>query len=131
MYFVARCAARTETLLGTAVADTVDKAHSVTFIRTRIRRMTLAIHPLHALFAAELLGADLHEPPSRELIAAVNQAMAQFAVVVIRDQKINDEEQIRFSRAFGPLELPPHMGMKTELHRRIRPELYDVSNLDP
>jgi alpha-ketoglutarate-dependent 2,4-dichlorophenoxyacetate dioxygenase len=51
-------------------------------------------------------------------------------VLVVRDQRIDDEQQIRFSRAFGPLELPPHMGMKREGKRRIRPELYDVSNLD-
>ena len=60
--------------------------------------------------------------------------MARFALVVLRDQFISDEEQIRFSRAFGPLELPPHMGLKRpqrrDLQQRIRPEMYDVSNID-
>jgi alpha-ketoglutarate-dependent 2,4-dichlorophenoxyacetate dioxygenase len=60
--------------------------------------------------------------------------MAEHAVVVLRDQLISDEQQIRFSRAFGPLELPPHMGMpksqRNDMQRRIRAELYDVSNLD-
>jgi alpha-ketoglutarate-dependent 2,4-dichlorophenoxyacetate dioxygenase len=92
--------------------------------------MSFAVNPLHPLFAAELLGADLREAPAPELIAVVNDAMAKYAVLVVRDQRIDDEQQIRFSRAFGPLELPPHMGMKTESKRRIRPELYDVSNLD-
>jgi alpha-ketoglutarate-dependent 2,4-dichlorophenoxyacetate dioxygenase len=90
--------------------------------------MSFAVNPLHPLFAAELLGADLREAPTPELIAVVNDAMAKYAVLVVRDQRIDDEQQIRFSRAFGPLELPPHMGMKAE--RRLRPELYDVSNLD-
>jgi alpha-ketoglutarate-dependent 2,4-dichlorophenoxyacetate dioxygenase len=90
--------------------------------------MSLAVNPVHPLFAAELLGADLREAPRPELIAVVNDAMAKHAVLVVRDQRIDDEQQIRFSRAFGPLELPPHMGMKVE--RRLRPELYDVSNLD-
>jgi alpha-ketoglutarate-dependent 2,4-dichlorophenoxyacetate dioxygenase len=89
---------------------------------------SLAINALHPLFAAEMLGADLREAPSPELVAAVNAAMARYAVLLIREQKINDEQQIRFSRAFGPLELPPHLGMKVEA-KRIRPELYDVSNL--
>lgn len=93
--------------------------------------MPLVVNPLHPLFAAELLGADLREEASSELIARVNEAMAQYAVLVIRDQKINDDEQIRFSRAFGPLELPPYMGLKNDGVRRIRPEMYDVSNLDP
>jgi alpha-ketoglutarate-dependent 2,4-dichlorophenoxyacetate dioxygenase len=91
--------------------------------------MPLTLTPLQPLFGAELRGADLHREPSPELMAAVNDAVARFAVVVVRDQFIDDEEQIRFSRCFGPLELPPHMGM-TGLKRRLRRELYDVSNLD-
>lgn len=94
----------------------------------------LRITPLHPLFGAELLGADLHAPPTPELVDAVNRAMVEYALLVLRDQTITDEEQIRFSRAFGPLELPPHMGLKAaDIHhvkKRIRPEMYDVSNLD-
>src|SRR5262249_51366097 len=92
--------------------------------------MSLIVKPLHPLFAAEMLGADLREPPAPELVAAVNAAMAQYAVLVVRDQRIDDAQHIRFSRAFGPLELPPHMGMQLDAKRRIRPEMYDVSNLD-
>lgn len=92
--------------------------------------MTLAARALAAPFGAEIIGADLHQPPTPALIDAVNAAMAQHALVVLRDQQIGDEEQIRFSRAFGPLELPPHMGLRGALRRRIAPELYDVSNLD-
>lgn len=92
--------------------------------------MSLVVKPLHPLFAAEMLGADLREPPSPPLVAAVNAAMAKYAVLVVRDQSIDDTQQIRFSRAFGPLELPPHMGMPLDTKRRIAPEMYDVSNLD-
>jgi alpha-ketoglutarate-dependent 2,4-dichlorophenoxyacetate dioxygenase len=81
-------------------------------------------------FAAELLGADLHAPPSRELIDTFNAAMATYAVVVVRDAHIDDAEQIRFARAFGPLELPPHMGLKRNVAPRIGFGLYDISNLD-
>jgi len=95
---------------------------------------TLTVNKLHPLFGAEIFGADLHAAPDAELIAAIESAMAEHAVVVLRDQDISDEEQIRFSRAFGPLELPPHMGLKFQqrgvLQRRIRPEMYDVSNID-
>jgi len=96
--------------------------------------MGLTITKLHPLFAAEIVGADLHVPPGAELVSAVDAAMAEHAVVVLRDQAISDDEQIRFSRAFGPLELPPHMGMpkseRKDMQRRVRPEMYDVSNLD-
>ncbi|MEP7244435.1 MAG: TauD/TfdA family dioxygenase [Gammaproteobacteria bacterium] len=92
--------------------------------------MSLLTNPLHPLFAAEMLSADLRQELSPGLIGAVNEAMAQYAVLVIRGQEINDEQQIRFSRAFGPLELPPHMGVKDGEKRRIRPEMYDISNID-
>jgi alpha-ketoglutarate-dependent 2,4-dichlorophenoxyacetate dioxygenase len=90
----------------------------------------LVVRQVHALFAAEMLGADLRGEPSPELVQAVNESMAKYAVVVLRDQMITDEEQIRFSRTFGPLELPPQMGLKGAAKPRIRPEMYDVSNLD-
>jgi alpha-ketoglutarate-dependent 2,4-dichlorophenoxyacetate dioxygenase len=96
--------------------------------------MSLKVNKLHELFGAEISGADLHGEPDAALVSAVEEAMAEFAVIVLRDQVISDDEQIRFSRAFGPLELPPHMGLaqrqQAHLQRRIRPEMYDVSNLD-
>ncbi len=91
----------------------------------------MVVNPLHPLFGAEMIGADLTREPTPQLVAEVEAAMAKYAVLVVRDASITDEEQIRFSRQFGPLELPPHMGMKPMAARpRIRPEMYDVSNLD-
>lgn len=94
--------------------------------------MSYIVNKLHPLFAAELIGADLKSDPSPELVDAVNAAMAEYAVVVLRDQFITDAEQVRFSRKFGPLELPPVIGSPSvgaRSNRRISPELYDVSNL--
>lgn len=48
--------------------------------------------PLHALFAAEMLGADLSEPPSRDLVEAVEAAMDTYAVLAIRGQRIDDTD---------------------------------------
>jgi alpha-ketoglutarate-dependent 2,4-dichlorophenoxyacetate dioxygenase len=90
----------------------------------------LGKRPLEDKFAAELLGANLHVPPDSELIDTFEEAMARYAVVVVRDQMIDDAEQIRFARAFGPLELPPHMGIKRNVAPRIGFGLYDISNLD-
>src|SRR5262245_15226853 len=91
--------------------------------------MQLTVRKLHPIFAAELEGADLGEVPSAELVGTVEDAMARYAVLVIRDQDITDEDHIRFSRAFGPLELPPNLGMPRR-KSRLRRELYDASNLD-
>jgi alpha-ketoglutarate-dependent 2,4-dichlorophenoxyacetate dioxygenase len=93
--------------------------------------MPLAVRQLPGAFAAEIFGADLHQEPTRVLLDTVNAAVARHAVVVLRDQAISDQEQVRFSRAFGPLELPPHIKLRGSIRRRrLGPELYDVSNLD-
>jgi alpha-ketoglutarate-dependent 2,4-dichlorophenoxyacetate dioxygenase len=82
-------------------------------------------------FAAEFIGANLHEPPSDALVDAFEEAMATYAVVVVRDAHVDDVEQVRFARAFGPLELPPHMGMRPAAMKvRVGYGLYDISNLD-
>jgi alpha-ketoglutarate-dependent 2,4-dichlorophenoxyacetate dioxygenase len=89
------------------------------------------VTPLHPLFGAELTGADLAEPPSKALVEIVEKAMATYAVLVIRDQAhVGDEEHIRFSRAFGPLELPYATAKKGATRKRLRRALYDASNLD-
>jgi len=88
----------------------------------------MQINQLHPLFAAEIIGLDTSAPVTPETIETVEDSMARYAVCVIRNASLNDEDQIRFSRAFGPLELPP----AAEASRRpgVARELYDVTNLD-
>ena len=95
--------------------------------------MTVEIRQAHPLFAAHITGIALDEPPTRDTVRVVEQAMADFAVVAIRGSRADDAQHLAFSRAFGPLELPPDMGISSQKspHRRIAPGLYDVSNLDP
>jgi alpha-ketoglutarate-dependent 2,4-dichlorophenoxyacetate dioxygenase len=66
----------------------------------------MELKPLHPLFAAELVGADLAVPPDEALVRTVEEAMARYGVVAIRDAQIGDEQHKDFSRAFGPLEIP-------------------------
>ncbi len=91
--------------------------------------MAITVNPLHPIFAAELVGADLTQPPDEALVRTVEDTMARYAVTVVRDANVSDDDHIRFSRAFGPLELPPRMG-RTPVKRRLRAELFDASNLD-
>jgi alpha-ketoglutarate-dependent 2,4-dichlorophenoxyacetate dioxygenase len=89
--------------------------------------MGLQINPLHPLFAAEILGLDTSVPPTPGVVEAVEEAMARYAVCVVRGASLKDEDHIRFSRAFGWLETPP----AAEASRRpgVAPELFDVTNL--
>lgn len=93
----------------------------------------MRIRPLHPLFAAELLGADLSRPPDAHLVETVEQAMARHGVLVIRDADITDEQHKAFSRAFGPLELPSRTSGKHPMEggkRTFDPELFYAGNLD-
>jgi len=91
--------------------------------------MALTVHPLHPIFGAEIIDADLTKEPDAALVRTVEDAMAKYAVTVVRGADITDDEHIRFSRAFGPLELPPRLG-RAPAKRRLRTELFDASNLD-
>lgn len=84
----------------------------------------MQVRQLHPLFAGEITGLDTSAPITPETVAAVERAMADHAVCVVRNASLSDADHIRFTRAFGPLELPPGS------RGRIAPELYDISNLD-
>lgn len=93
----------------------------------------MEIRPLHPLFAAELVGADLSGAPSAELVETVEAAMARYGVLVVRDARIGDEEHKRFSRAFGPLELPSQPRTAPGLpqgKRRFDPAMFYAGNID-
>ena len=91
----------------------------------------MIVNPLHPIFAAELIGADLTGEPGSELVETVEKAMAQYGILVVRDAHVTDEQQIRFSRAFGPLEIPSRpAGAQANIRRRMAPELFAAGNLD-
>jgi alpha-ketoglutarate-dependent 2,4-dichlorophenoxyacetate dioxygenase len=65
--------------------------------------MSLTTRKLHPLFGAEIVGVDVKtvdEPTFQEIVAAFNE----HSVLLFRGQSLTDEEQIAFSRRFGPLE---------------------------
>jgi len=84
----------------------------------------MQIKQLHERFVGEITGIDTANL-TPEVVDMVEVAMAEYAVCVIRGAALGDDEHISFSRAFGPLEIPPGMG------KRISPLIYDISNLTP
>ena len=66
--------------------------------------MSITVKRLHPLFAAEIGGADLTLPLDDATWRAIEDAFEEYSVLVFRDQRLDDEHQIAFSRRFGDLE---------------------------
>jgi len=84
--------------------------------------------PLHPLFAAEAGPIDLSRPIDRASVAEIDAAMNRYAVLVFHGQDLTQDQQLDFTRNFGPLDPGRHLAVRQ--HRRVRPEFADVSNLD-
>ena len=92
--------------------------------------MAILIHPLHPTFAGEVSGADLRAPMSKEDVAAIEAGMDRYAVLVFRNQRISDDEQMAFTRNFGEIEHARGGNITKDDEFRLQQGMIDVSNLD-
>jgi alpha-ketoglutarate-dependent 2,4-dichlorophenoxyacetate dioxygenase len=94
--------------------------------------MALSIRPADPgrlpAFVGEVDGIDLRAPLIGAEVAAIEAGMDRFAVLVFHDQRIDDEQQLAFTRNFGPLEMATGDISQGEA-RRLRAEVNDISNL--
>ena len=91
--------------------------------------MKMQFKPLHKVFAAEASGIDITKPLLDSVVRAINAAMNQHAVLVFRGQTLTAQQQLDFSKSFGPLDI----GLKRVFKRPERLEderLIDISNVD-
>jgi alpha-ketoglutarate-dependent 2,4-dichlorophenoxyacetate dioxygenase len=65
----------------------------------------LAFRPLAGTFAAEITDLDLREPLRANQVEAIQRELDRYAVLVFRDQRMSDEQQVAFSRHFGSLQV--------------------------
>jgi alpha-ketoglutarate-dependent 2,4-dichlorophenoxyacetate dioxygenase len=95
--------------------------------------MSIDIKPVDPVgrpfFAGVVSGIDLTKPPSPQDVAAVHDGMDKFGVLVFHEQAINDDQQLVFSRALGPLEQATG-DIAAPQDRRMSMDLNDISNLD-
>ena len=93
--------------------------------------MAVTIKQLHPVFAGEVSGVDLTRPISREDAVAIEDGMDRLGVLVFHDQNITDEQQIAFSKNFGPLEVKKRPGnIRKPSESRLGAGMGDLSNLD-
>lgn len=67
--------------------------------------MTLEINPLHKLFGAEIIGADLTQSLDDAIFAEIRNAFETYSVIVLRGPVITDEQQIALSDRFGKIQV--------------------------
>jgi alpha-ketoglutarate-dependent taurine dioxygenase len=66
--------------------------------------MAISIERIHPRFGARITGIDLAKPLDDPTFASVADAFNEDSVLVFPGQQLSDEQQIVFSRRFGPLE---------------------------
>src|SRR5262245_33143853 len=91
--------------------------------------MSLSIRQIHPVFVGEVSGVDITRPLSRDEVASIEAGMDRYAVLVFHDQKLTDEQQMAFSRNFGPLEEARGGHITKDEDRRLQVGMADVSNL--
>lgn len=93
-----------------------------------------SIHPLdeETPFVAEVSDVDLSADLSDQAFAAIEAALDRYAVLVLPNQPLDEQQQLAFARRFGPLEtsIGPSMYNKAKPRRLQQAELSDISNLD-
>ena len=86
---------------------------------------TFRIQAFDAPLGAEVIGLDLTRAVSAEDFKRLHEAHLEHHVLVFRDQRITPQQQIDFSRLFGPLQI--HVLQQFQL--ADHPEILIVSNI--
>lgn len=96
--------------------------------------MSLHLQPLHPAFGALASGLDLRQPLTPEQVREVDAGMDTHGLLLFRGQPLTPDEQMAFTRHFGPLDLGFRRVKNTpgnvQPHRFAYDELADISNLD-
>ncbi|WP_063914373.1 TauD/TfdA family dioxygenase [Pseudomonas sp. p21] len=83
------------------------------------------IRPFSGAVGAEIIGLDLARPVNAEDFTRIHRAHLDHHVLVFRDQRISPDQQIAFSRRFGPLQIHVLKQFLLAGH----PEILIVSNI--
>jgi alpha-ketoglutarate-dependent 2,4-dichlorophenoxyacetate dioxygenase len=90
--------------------------------------VTLSAHPLHP-FAAVVEDFDMAAPLDQARADAIEAAMNRHAVLVFRGQRVDSDQQLAFTRWFGPLDIGRKKAVATK-SRLVDEAMIDLSNLN-
>jgi alpha-ketoglutarate-dependent 2,4-dichlorophenoxyacetate dioxygenase len=92
--------------------------------------MGVTIRQVGPCFAGEVDGIDMRKPMMPAQVAAIHAGMDKYAVLVFRDQKIDDSQQLAFTQSLGPIEHAIGTSLRAANEARLPTTFADVSNLD-
>ena len=91
--------------------------------------MAIEIRQVNPFFVAGIGGIDLRKSVDRTTVNAIWQAIDRYAVLVFRDQCLDDTQLRDFAANFGALEIG-RAAARGGRRRLAHPEIGDISNLD-
>jgi alpha-ketoglutarate-dependent 2,4-dichlorophenoxyacetate dioxygenase len=92
--------------------------------------MGVTIRQVGPCFAGEVDGIDMRKPMTPAEVVAIHAGMDKYAVLVFRDQHIDDAQQLAFTQSLGPIEHAIGTSLRAAHEARLPTTFADVSNLD-
>jgi alpha-ketoglutarate-dependent 2,4-dichlorophenoxyacetate dioxygenase len=92
--------------------------------------VAIKITQIGPCFAGLVDGIDLTRPITPDEVAEIHAGMDRYAVLVFRDQKLDDDQQLAFTRSLGPIEHAIGSSLRAANEYRLPTTFADVSNLD-
>lgn len=96
--------------------------------------MSLSFRPLHPDFGAEASGLDLTQPLTPAQVQAVDEGMNRHGILLFRGQPLTPDQQMAFTKQFGPLDLGfkrvRNVPGQRPAHRFAYDEIADISNVE-
>ena len=89
----------------------------------------MKIVQIHPVFVGEVSGVDITKPLTRDEAAAIDAGMNEYGVLVFRDQRLTDEQQMAFTLNFGAIENARGGNITKDAERRLPVGMNDVSNI--
>src|SRR3954464_16003256 len=91
--------------------------------------MAVKIRQIGPRFAGEVEGIDMRRSLTPQEVADIHAGMDKYAVLVFRNQHIDDEQQLAFTRSLGEIELAIGASLRLPSEYRLPTTFADVSNL--
>jgi taurine dioxygenase len=97
---------------------------SPTRVEARRRSPAFAVRPLSGALGAEIIGVDLSRAIDDHVFAQIRDAWHRYLVILLRDQDLSEEDQVRFAEKFGPPAV-----IHTKQFVRTHPAVMLISNI--